>query len=151
MSPDCELCRHDGGRVLWRDAALRVVLVDDSEYPGFLRVIWNDHVPEMTDLAPGDRERLMRAVFGAEAALRRVLTPHKVNLASLGNMTPHLHWHVIARYTNDAHFPQPIWGSRQRTCDNEILAHRAAKLAELKVVLAHDLETTSAALSVQGR
>ena len=44
MSPDCDL-----RRVLWRDAALRVVLVDDSEYPGFLRVIWNDHVPEMTD------------------------------------------------------------------------------------------------------
>jgi len=151
MNSACELCRHDGGRVLWRDAALRVVVVDDSDYPGFLRVIWNDHVREMTDLAPGDRERLMRAVFGAEAALRRVLTPDKVNLASLGNVTPHLHWHVIARYTNDAHFPQPIWGSRQRTCDLEVLAQRAAKLAELKVVLAHDLETTSAALSAQGR
>jgi len=151
MNPACELCRHDAGRVLWRDDALRVELVDDADYPGFVRVIWNDHVREMTDLAPGDRERLMRAVFCAEAALRRILTPHKVNLASLGNVTPHLHWHVIARYTNDAHFPQPIWGSRQRTCDFEVLAQRAAKLAELKVVLAHDLETTWAALSGQGR
>jgi diadenosine tetraphosphate (Ap4A) HIT family hydrolase len=29
-------------------------------------------------------------------------------------MVPHLHWHVIARFDWDSHFPQPIWGSRQR-------------------------------------
>lgn len=151
MSSACDLCRHDGGRVVWRDEALRVVLVDDPDYPGFLRVIWNEHVPEMSDLAPRERERLMRAVFCAEAALRRVLAPHKVNLASLGNVTPHLHWHVIARYADDAHFPQPIWGSRQRTCDARALAQRAAKLAELEVTLARDLDATSAALAGQGQ
>ena len=151
MSMACDLCRHDGGRVVWRDAALRVVLVDDPDYPGFLRVIWNEHVAEMSDLRAGDRERLMRAVFCAEAGLRRVLTPHKVNLASLGNVTPHLHWHVIARYADDAHFPQPIWGSRQRRCDAMALAQRAAKLAELEVVLVRDLDATSAELAGQGR
>jgi diadenosine tetraphosphate (Ap4A) HIT family hydrolase len=48
-------------------------------------------------------------VFCVEAALRPSLNPDKINLASLGNMTPHLHWHVIPRYANDATFPKPIW------------------------------------------
>jgi diadenosine tetraphosphate (Ap4A) HIT family hydrolase len=43
-----------------------------------------------------------------------------VNLASLGNVVPHLHWHVIARFADDKHFPQPIWGQAQR----EVLAER---------------------------
>jgi diadenosine tetraphosphate (Ap4A) HIT family hydrolase len=53
-------------------------------------------------------------VFALEAALRELLRPDKINLASLGNMTPHLHWHVIPRFRDDPHFPNPIWGARQR-------------------------------------
>ena len=139
MTGGCELCQHDGGRILYREAALRVVLVQDPDYPGFLRVVWNAHVREMSDLDAEGRERLMRAVFAAEAALRRVLAPHKINLASLGNLTPHLHWHVIPRFTDDAHFPQPIWGVRQRDPDATAVAHRAARLAELEIMLARDL------------
>lgn len=114
-SRGCELCLQVGGRLLWRDMACRVVLVDDPEYPGFCRVIWNAHIGEMTDLPVDGRQHCMRVVLAVEAVLRKVLGPHKINLASLGNMTPHLHWHVIPRYTHDAHFPNPIWGARRRT------------------------------------
>jgi diadenosine tetraphosphate (Ap4A) HIT family hydrolase len=110
----CELCLQDGGTLLYRDAVLRVVLVDDPDYPGFCRVIWNAHVKEMTDLNLAERTRLMQAVFATESAVREVCAPHKVNLASLGNAVPHLHWHVIPRHAEDAHFPNPVWGERRR-------------------------------------
>ena len=110
----CELCAQDGGEVVYRDEALRVVLVDDADYPGFCRVIWNAHSREMSDLAPAQRTRLMDTVFVVESAVRQVMQPHKINLASLGNVVPHLHWHVIPRYRDDRHFPNPIWGSAQR-------------------------------------
>jgi diadenosine tetraphosphate (Ap4A) HIT family hydrolase len=113
-SPGCELCSQPGGTLLYRDDALRVVLVDDPDYPGFCRVIWNAHVKEMTDLAPAERSRLMDAVFATESAVREVCAPDKINLASLGNAVPHLHWHVIPRRADDAHFPNPIWGERRR-------------------------------------
>lgn len=67
---------------------------------------------EMTDLSAPERARLMNAVFATEAVLREVLAPDKVNLASLGNVVPHLHWHVIPRYRDDPHFPSPIWAQR---------------------------------------
>jgi diadenosine tetraphosphate (Ap4A) HIT family hydrolase len=57
---------------------------------------------------------LMRVVFATEAAVRQGLKPDKINLASLGNLTPHLHWHVIPRFIDDRHFPQPIWSTAQR-------------------------------------
>jgi diadenosine tetraphosphate (Ap4A) HIT family hydrolase len=90
------------------------VLVDDPDYPGFCRVVLERHVKEMTDLAAAERTRLMNAVFATEAALRELLQPDKVNLASLGNVTQHLHWHVIPRRGDDRHFPRPIWAEPSR-------------------------------------
>jgi len=110
----CDLCAETGGKLLWRDMSCRVVLVDERGYPGFCRVIWNAHVREMTDLGESEREHLMRVVFAVESGLRELLKPRKINLASLGNMTSHLHWHVIPRFENDPHFPQPVWGQQQR-------------------------------------
>lgn len=112
--PPCELCESPGGTTLWQDALCRVVLVEDRDYPGFCRVILNRHVSEMTDLDAAARQKLMRVVFATEQALRQLLQPAKINLASLGNMVAHLHWHVIARFEDDRHFPGSIWSEPRR-------------------------------------
>jgi diadenosine tetraphosphate (Ap4A) HIT family hydrolase len=110
----CELCDQKGGQLLWQGEHCRVVYVDAPGYPGFCRVIWKRHVREMTDLSVEDRMHFMQVVFAVEAVLRGELEPHKINLASFGNAVPHLHWHVIPRYTDDPHFPQPAWGEPLR-------------------------------------
>ncbi len=117
--------------MVYRDASLRVVLVDDPDYPGFCRVIWNTHVREMSDLARAERRHCMRVVFVLEQTLRDELMPHKINLASLGNQTPHLHWHVIPRFTDDAHFPNPVWGQRVRAKRRGRARIAASKLRKL--------------------
>lgn len=110
----CELCASDGGTLLWRDDFCRVVRAEVEDYPGFCRVIVNRHVREMTDLEPLERDRLMRVVYACEAVLRDAYRPDKINLASLGNVVPHLHWHVIARHADDRHFPDAIWAVPRR-------------------------------------
>jgi len=116
----CLLCDAPGGTLLWQDDFCRVVRADEADYPGFLRVILNAHVKEMTDLAVADQQALMRVVFAAETALREVMAPAKVNLASLGNVVPHLHWHVIPRFTDDPHFPNPVWGAKLRDAPHAV-------------------------------
>jgi len=132
----CELCDHDGGELIWRDSRCRVVYVDEPGYRGFCRVIWADHVKEMTDLPEDGRANLMRAVFAVEAVLREMMRPQKVNLASLGNLTPHLHWHVIPRFSEDPHFPNPVWGARLR---EPVAASAPPPIAELRIALARRL------------
>lgn len=109
--PPCPLCSQAGGAVLWRGPSLRVIEVDDVDYPGFTRVIWHEHRAEFTDLSRLEREVLMRAVGIVEQTQRDVFAPDKVNLASLGNMVPHLHWHVIPRWRGDRHFPDAVWAA----------------------------------------
>lgn len=115
-----------------RDDLLRVVLVEDADYPGFCRVIWTAHVREMTDLPAAQRAHLMAAVWAVEAALREIMQPHKINLACLGNMTPHLHWHVIPRFADDRHFPAPVWAPIQRDATPASLVQRTAQLPALQ-------------------
>lgn len=114
MTP-CPLCQAKNEAVLWQDDFCRVIFVTDTpDYHGFCRVILNRHVKEMTDLTPDERNRLMNVVWKTEQAVREILRPDKINLASLGNVVPHLHWHVIPRFENDRHFPNPIWGNPLR-------------------------------------
>ena len=133
MNGACEFCASPGGAVLWRDALCRVVRADEPDYPGFCRVIVERHVREMTDLAAPERDRLMAVVFAVEEAVRETLRPHKMNLASLGNMTPHLHWHVIPRFEDDRHYPTPVWGPprRERALPPERVARADALPAAL--------------------
>lgn len=114
MDAGCPLCHARDETVLWRGPECRVIHVADAAYVGYCRVIWQAHVREMTDLDPAARAKCMNIVWKVEEALRALLRPDKINLASLGNVVPHVHWHVIPRFRDDPHFPDPIWAPARR-------------------------------------
>ncbi|MCV2421674.1 HIT family protein [Paucibacter sp. DJ2R-2] len=120
-----------GVQLLLQRPRYRVVRVLDADFPAFYRVIWQAHVAEFSDLEAADRTACMDAVIAVERALREQLQPRKVNLATLGNVVPHLHWHVIARFDWDSHFPAPIWAAAQRPADGAQLAALAQALPAL--------------------
>jgi diadenosine tetraphosphate (Ap4A) HIT family hydrolase len=134
----CEFCATPGGPVLWQNDICRVVRVDEPDYPGFCRVILNRHAVEMTDLAPAERDALMRVVYEVEAAIRQTLGADKMNLASLGNMTPHVHWHVVPRFRDDRHFPGPIWAAPKR--EVAVPAERVERASRLAQALLERLD-----------
>jgi len=127
----CVLCESDGGLVVARTPQFRVIRVVDGDearrFPAFYRLIWNGHVAEFSDLSVADRHACMDAVAEIERVVRSLLNPTKVNLAALGNVVPHLHWHVIARFDWDSHFPAPVWAAAQR---DEVPGGAAARLAQ---------------------
>jgi diadenosine tetraphosphate (Ap4A) HIT family hydrolase len=110
----CPLCASAGGTLVWQGAHLRVIRADEAGFPAFYRVVWQGHVAEFSDLSSAERQHCMDAVVVVESALREFLQPTKINLAALGNVVPHLHWHVIARFQGDSHFPAPVWAAAVR-------------------------------------
>lgn len=121
--------------MVWQGPGHRVILAEEPGFPGFCRVVWDAHVGEMSDLAVADAQRLMATVLKVERVLRQFLLPDKINLASLGNVVPHLHWHVVPRWTTDSHFPDPVWSSPQRES-----VPRAIDRASLTAALRQALE-----------
>ena len=113
----CPLCETDGGLLVAQLAHCRVVRAHEPGFPALYRVVSQSHVSEWTDLPEPEQQAVMRVVNTVERALRDSLRPTKINLATLGNVVPHLHWHVIARFDWDSHFPAPIWAQPQRTVE----------------------------------
>lgn len=128
---DCVLCQEPGGQPIWQGEKLRLIRADEAGFPAFYRIVWNTHVAEFSDLSAAQRQHCMEAVALVEQVLRQQLQPTKINLATLGNVVPHLHWHIIARYDWDSHFPAPVWASAQRPRDS---AREAAVVAQLPMV-----------------
>ena len=135
----CPLCESDGGLPVYRNEALRVIQASEAGFPAFYRVVWNRHVAEFSDLSAAERETCMHAVVAVEQVLRSALNPVKINLAALGNMVPHLHWHVIARFDWDSHFPAPVWAALQRQPDAESVAAVASRCLEINRLIAEKM------------
>ena len=135
----CPLCDADGGLLVFRNEDLRVIQANEAGFPAFYRVVWNRHVAEFSDLSPAERQVCMHAVAKVEQLLRSELQPAKINLAALGNMVPHLHWHVIARFDWDSHFPAPVWAAPKRQPDAQKMAALAVECLEVNRLMAENL------------
>jgi diadenosine tetraphosphate (Ap4A) HIT family hydrolase len=115
MNAPCPLCTLPASaEVIACAPSLRVVWANEPYYPCFVRVVWTAHVAEMSGLSTAQQSQLIQTVMAVERAMLTVLSPDKINLASFGNMVPHLHWHVIPRWKDDTHWPQPTWATAQR-------------------------------------
>ena len=143
MTP-CPLCTGIGGALVFQGEKFRVIRADEAGFPAFYRVVWTAHVAEFSDLDDADRNLCMTVVTQVEQALREHLEPTKINLAALGNVVPHLHWHVIARFDWDTHFPAPVWATPKRAVDEVreqavcarlplVDHHLAVQLAQLRI------------------
>lgn len=85
-------------------------LMDDANYPWLILVPRVAGATELIDLQPAQLQRLTDEIAAASRLLRQVFTPHKLNVAALGNVVPQLHVHVIARFHDDPAWPAPVWG-----------------------------------------
>ena len=128
-SVNCVLCSSQKYPIIWTNDLLRIVLINDQNYRGYCRVDLINHIKEMSDLDEVIRNKFMGVIFQMEKIVKEYLQPDKINLASLGNITPHLHWHIIPRYLSDNHFPDSIWSEKKR---NDI--NKFSKVQELKFI-----------------
>jgi diadenosine tetraphosphate (Ap4A) HIT family hydrolase len=132
MNSTCPLCLAAPVELMiWQSPQLRIVWGGETDHPCLVRVVWHEHISEMSDLSPADKAALMHAVFAVESAMQQVLKPKKLNLASLGNWVPHLHWHIIPRWEDDAHWPNSIWTGKQRAPAAHGVAHKTALAAAI--------------------
>lgn len=137
----CPLCEAPGGVPVFEGARFRVIRAEEPGFPAFYRLVWSEHVCEFSELAPADRRFCMEAVAQAERVLRAHLQPAKINLAALGNVVPHLHWHIVARFEWDSHFPGAVWAAPQRVAPPE----RIAAIERLRPAIESELARTLAA------
>ena len=110
-----------------------LLLMDDARFPWVILVPRIAGARELIDLDEGDQRLLLGEIDRVARVLEAMLHPDKLNIAALGNVVPQLHVHVIARFTTDAAWPNPVWGRGERVAYGE--RERAARIAKLRAAL----------------
>lgn len=109
---DCPMCRR------WdADSDLRiielphsyVILNRDQFFPGYTLLFTKNHATELFHLDRDVRTALMEELTLVAGALYTIYTPDKINYELLGNMVPHIHWHIVPRFASEPLWPRPIW------------------------------------------
>ncbi|MGB2130056.1 MAG: HIT family protein [Marinobacterium sp.] len=88
----------------------RLLLMNDSQYPWFILVPRRAGVTELYHLPAAEQQQLMAEISELSETLADLFQARKMNVATLGNMVPQLHVHVIARQATDPAWPGPVWG-----------------------------------------
>jgi len=125
-------------RVLRQDCLLvgrfrlcHLLLMKDANYPWCILVPDRDNISEIHQLSESDQLQLIRESSILAAALEKVFSADKINIAALGNIVPQLHLHHVVRYRNDKTWPAPVWGAaRAKPYSEEALQVVVDKLKE---------------------
>lgn len=88
----------------------RVLLMNNANYPWIILVPRQENLVELTDLSFDDQVKLLREINLVSEFFQKEHNPKKINVGALGNVVRQLHVHVVARFENDASFPNPVWG-----------------------------------------
>lgn len=89
----------------------QVRLHHNAVFPWIMLIPHRVDMHEIIDLDAADRTVLMEEMILASQVMRTLFNPTKLNVASLGNVVPQLHVHIIARYDTDPAWPGPVWNS----------------------------------------
>jgi diadenosine tetraphosphate (Ap4A) HIT family hydrolase len=110
--PPCPMCskwQDDADLRIAELAQCCVLFNRDQFFPGYTLVFTREHVTELFHLEREVRQEVIEEVNAVAAALSTLYQPTKINYELIGNMVPHMHWHIVPRFASDPLWPRPIW------------------------------------------
>lgn len=93
--------------------------IETSEIP-WLKIFTQKQYKEMSEVPKDIRTEIYDLLDIIEKEMISYYNPTKVNIASFGNYVPHVHWHIMARFEEDSFFPEPMWGTKQRSANLDL-------------------------------
>ena len=89
----------------------RVLLMNNRHFPWLILVPRREGMRELFDLSELDYHTALEETRHVASQLHIMTCADKINIAALGNMVEQLHIHIVARFKDDAAWPQPVWNS----------------------------------------
>jgi diadenosine tetraphosphate (Ap4A) HIT family hydrolase len=88
----------------------QIRLINNQDFIWFILVPKINDIVHLTDLSPSQQNILMQEINLTAGILQKLFQPSRLNIAALGNVVAQMHWHIVARYTTDIAWPNPVWG-----------------------------------------
>lgn len=140
MHDRCEICRrietirrgeHPG--LIAELGRTYAVLADNHGPRGWCVLLLKRHEEHLDELVFREQIEVFHEVALVARAVRRVLSPRRINYECLGNQVPHIHWHVIPRHEDDPAPTRVVWNwPRERIAGAMSAEQRAELIAQLR-------------------
>jgi len=101
--------------IIYKNDLIRIE-IENSEIP-WLKVFTQESHKEFSECPKETKQQIWNILDLIEKEMLSYFSPEKINIASFGNYVPHVHFHIMARFKEDAYFPEPMWGKKQRDSD----------------------------------
>ena len=108
-----------------------LMLGEHQFFRGYCVLVSKGHYKEMTDMPPVIQTEMFQDMMKVSAVLQQVFSPDKMNMCSLGNVVPHVHWHFFPRYKSDPQFKDPPWLRMELFDTAKISTSEAQKIIEM--------------------
>ncbi len=140
--PNCQFCKAVanpeaawGESLIWQFPHSFAILGPWQYFAGYCMLISRKHASELSQLGPNRAAFLQEMSWLAEA-IENSFHPHKLNYELLGNVVPHLHWHLFPRSATDPNRLRPVWFELEKadTDNNEKLRLRAGIVPRTEAV-----------------
>ncbi|MCL2760502.1 MAG: HIT family protein [Desulfuromonadales bacterium] len=109
---NCPMCIKWKEEPKMRIAELKycyLMLNQDQFFPGYSLLFTKEHITETFYLKRAARGGVVEELNRVAEVLFKIFEPAKINYELLGNMVPHMHWHIVPRFTTDSCWPNSIW------------------------------------------
>jgi diadenosine tetraphosphate (Ap4A) HIT family hydrolase len=119
-NPNCPMCttvaelsERETPLLVWHFPHSVALLGPWQFYTGYCMLLSRDHATELSQLGAG-RAAFLDEMCLLARALEECFQPHKLNYELLGNLVPHLHWHIFPRSAGDPERELPVWVPLER-------------------------------------
>ncbi|VAW60793.1 Diadenosine tetraphosphate (Ap4A) hydrolase and other HIT family hydrolases [hydrothermal vent metagenome] len=89
-----------------------LLLHKNALVPWFI-LVPNTHENELFKLEPAHQQLIQEQTSQIARFVITCLKAEKLNIATIGNIVPQLHIHIIGRHSDDFCWPAPVWGQSE--------------------------------------
>ena len=107
-----------------------LMLGEHQFYKGYFVLVMKEHFREMTDLPATIAHEVFDEMLLTSRFIEATFTPAKMNMCSLGNVVPHIHWHFFPRYKDDPDFKNPPWLQMEKFESAKLTLDETKKMVE---------------------
>ena len=104
--------------IIYQNTLIKIE-IEKSQIP-WLKIFTKENYKEFSHCNSQTKSEIWNALDVIEKEMLDYFKPTKINIASFGNYLPKVHFHIMARFENDSHFPEPVWGTKQRNSNLEL-------------------------------
>ena len=116
------------------------VLSESQFFRGYTLFLCKSPAPDLEDLPRELRFQFLKEMALVSEAVFETVKPHKMNVESLGNVVPHLHFHLFPRFLSENEPQKPVWNCAPMGDEAKKWDFDAARDAPLIAKLRRELE-----------